>query len=292
MIEKRQKLILGTVQFGLPYGIANNGGKVSQTMIEQILNSARNAGISTLDTAIAYGDSEKALGLQDLQGFAVITKLFETPNSCSDINDWVRNQLFASLERLKLDSLDTLLFHRPMQLLDSNGEKLYQAVLSLKEQGLIKRIGMSMDHFEGLSKITEKFDFDVVQAPMNIIDQRMDTSGLLTKLKNAGVEIHVRSAFLQGVLLMNFDQIPEYFQPWNDLFNAYHSWLKVHDISPLQACLGYLNQHAKVDRIVVGVDSLIQLEEIIDAINKPALEIPNFFQSSDDDLINPSRWKV
>lgn len=292
MINKKHKLALGTVQFGLPYGIANQQGQVSQLVIKQLLDSAKNFGISTLDTAIAYGDSEKALGLQDLQDFTVISKLFEMPNDCHSIDNWVERQLCDSLNRLQLNSLEALLFHRPLQLLESNGQELYQAVLKLKNKGLIKRIGVSMDSFAELPKVIQHFDFDIVQAPMNIFDRRMETSGLLTQLKSAGVEVHIRSAFLQGLLLMSVDQIPSYFQPWSHLFNTYHSWLDAHDISPLQACLSYLNQNSKVDKIVVGVDSLQQLEQIVDAVSKPTLTIPDFLESTDEELINPSRWQL
>lgn len=292
MINKHQKLALGTVQFGLPYGVANKQGQVSQTAIKQLLDSARNSGISTLDTAIAYGDSEKALGLQNLQGFKVISKLFEMPSNCNNIEAWVEQQLFDSLKRLKLNSLEALLFHRPIQLLEANGQELYQSVLRLKDQGLIKSIGISMDDFEELPTVTQYFDFDIVQAPMNIFDRRMETSGLLTKLKNAGVEVHIRSAFLQGLLLMSVNQAPSYFRPWSDLFNAYHNWLDTHGISPLQACISYLSQNSKVDKIVVGVDNLQQLEQIVDAAAKPTVDIPDFFQSTDEELINPSRWRL
>lgn len=292
MINKKHKLALGTVQFGLPYGVANQQGQVSQSVIKRLLDSAKGFGISTLDTAIAYGDSEKALGLQDLQDFTVISKLFEMPNDCHSIDNWVERQLCDSLNRLQLNSLEALLFHRPMQLLESNGQELYQAVLKLKNQGLIKRIGVSMDSFEELPKVIQHFDFDIVQAPMNIFDRRMETSGLLTQLKSAGVEVHIRSAFLQGLLLMSVEQIPSYFQPWSDLFSTYHSWLDTYDISPLQACLSYLNQNSKVDKIVVGVDSLQQLKQIVDAVAKPTLTIPDFLHSTDEGLINPSKWQL
>lgn len=291
-MNRQQKLVLGTVQFGLPYGVANQQGQVSQTVIKQILDRARDASIATLDTAIAYGESERALGLQNLQGFAVISKLFEISDDCDDVENWVEQQLVDSLNRLQLDSLDALLFHRPTQLLEVGGQRLYEAVIRLKEQGLVKRIGVSMDDFEQLPKIVQHFDFDVVQAPMNIFDRRMETSGLLTQLKSAGVEVHIRSAFLQGLLLMSLDQTPSYFQPWSDLFNTYHNWLDMHGISPLQACLSYLNQNSKVDKVVVGVDSLEQLEQIVDAMAKPVLAIPDFLQSTDERLINPSRWQL
>lgn len=292
MPDKKQKLALGTAQFGLPYGVANEGGKVPQDVVEHILASAHDSGIVTLDTAIAYGDSEKVLGSQNLQGFSVISKLFEVPNDCLDITAWVEKQVQASLSRLQIDSLGALLLHRPIQLLEADGQKLYQAMVKLKEQGLVKRIGISMYRFEELPEIINHFDFDIVQAPMNIFDQRMDTSGLLAQLKSTGVEVHIRSAFLQGLLLMAEDQVPAYFKPWAELLSAYHNWLRANNISPLQACLSYLDQHPNIDKIIVGVDSLQQLKQIISAIDKPTLEVPDFLQSIDEGLISPSRWQL
>ena len=292
MSDSIQKLALGTVQFGLPYGIANDEGQVSKSVITQLLNSAKMAGIETLDTAIAYGDSEKALGLQDLQGFRIISKLFELPFDCSDVEGWVERQLYESLQRLQVESLEALLFHRPAQLLGSNAQALYKAVVKLKEQGLIKHLGISMYRFEELPEVINSFDFDIIQAPMNIFDRRMQTSGLLDKLKNRGVEIHIRSAFLQGLLLMNQQQLPSYFQPWHEIFNHYHRWLQDNNVSALQACLGYLNQIAAVDKIIVGVESVQQLEQIIEASDTSIPTVPHFLQVMDEALIDPSRWQI
>lgn len=292
MLDKRHKLALGTAQFGLKYGIANHCGKVPYDVVEQLLESASDSGILTLDTAIAYGESEKNLGLQNLQGFSVISKLPEIPNDCINITNWVERQVLASLSRLQIDSLDALLLHRPIQLLQSEGQELYEAMVRLKEQGIVNRIGISVYGPKEVHELINNFDFDIVQAPMNIFDRRMETTGLLNQLKNAGIEVHIRSAFLQGLLLMSEEKIPTYFHPWIDLFSAYHNWLRKNNISPLQACLSYLNQHPNIDQIIVGVDSLEQLKEIISAIDKPTQEIPDFLQSIDENLINPSRWQL
>ncbi|WP_300408360.1 aldo/keto reductase [uncultured Psychrobacter sp.] len=294
MNNNRQKLILGTVQFGQPYGVANPNGQVPKDDLQQILEKAHQLNITTLDTAIAYGESEKVLGQQDLQDFKVISKLFKIPDNCSDITDWVEQQVQGSLARLQVDSLEGLLLHRPAQLLGNGGQELYQAIQCLKARGVVKRIGLSMYGYEELHDIIDNIDadFDIIQAPMNLFDRRLDSSGLLKKLKNRGIEVHARSAFLQGLLLMSKENIPSYFAPWQDKFDSYHQWLSINNISALEACLGYLNQHPDIDKIVVGVDSLAQLNEIATAmdaqINAPPLDI----QSVDEGLINPSRWQL
>ena len=186
MNNNRQKLILGTVQFGQPYGVANPNGQVPKDDLQQILEKAHQLNITTLDTAIAYGESEKVLGQQDLQDFKVISKLFKIPDNCSDITDWVEQQVQGSLARLQVDSLEGLLLHRPAQLLGNGGQELYQAIQCLKARGVVKRIGLSMYGYEELHDIIDNIDadFDIIQAPMNLFDRRLDSSGLLKKLKN------------------------------------------------------------------------------------------------------------
>lgn len=286
------KLALGTAQFGLSYGVANIAGKASSDTIEQILDVACASKITLLDTAISYGDSEERLGLQNLTTFSIVSKLPELPPDCLDIDRWVVAQVLASLKRLSTNKLDSLLLHRPAQLLEPVGEALYQALLRLKEQGLVEHIGVSVYSANELSSLIKSFDFDVVQAPISLFDRRMEHSGMLNRLKKAGVAIHSRSAFLQGLLLMPSAKIPLYFAPWSSLISRYHHWLAQHNFSALQACLSYLAQLSAIDKIIVGVDNTQQLQQIITAINRPKIAIPDSLQSIDEDLLNPARWRL
>ena len=138
------RLALGTVQFGLPYGIANQAGQVSRTEANAMLQLALANGIDTLDTAIAYGDSETCLGEVGSQGFRVVTKLPALPDNCADIGDWVQQQVNASLSRLGVVEVYGLLLHRSEQLLGSNGVELYQALQALKDNGQVQKVGVSI----------------------------------------------------------------------------------------------------------------------------------------------------
>ncbi|WP_217320622.1 aldo/keto reductase [Psychrobacter sp. DAB_AL32B] len=287
-----QKLALGTAQFGLKYGLANMADKVPGDMVEQLLKIASAFNITMLDTAISYGDSEKILGRYNLATFNIVSKLPEVPLDCLKVEEWVEKQVLASLKRLKISKLQALLLHRPAQLLGTNGEKIYKSILKLKEQGMVEQIGVSVYGPDELSELIKRFDFDVIQAPMNILDRRMENTGMLKQLKKAGVAIHVRSAFLQGLLLMPSEKTPVYFTPWVPLIKQYHQWLNQQSLSPLQACLSYLNQHSDIDKIIVGVDDIWQLKQIIAAIDTPITDIPDFLQSVDEGLINPSRWQL
>lgn len=292
MNNKNIKLALGTAQFGLRYGLANQNGKVPTESVKNILDMASIAGVKTLDTAIAYGDSEKVLGLFDLDHFEVVSKLPEVPLTNCNISDWIKSQVYSSLERLNQDNLSAILLHRPMQLIESNGDLIYRTLQSLKDQGIISNLGVSVYGPEELLNLVDHFDFDIVQAPINILDRRMKNSGLLSILKKQGCSIHARSAFLQGLLLMPKGKIPLYFKPWMPLLDEYHQWLANSNISPLEACINYVTQVEEVDKVIVGVDSVTQLEGILQSLSSKTIYLPSELQSNNEDLINPSRWKL
>jgi len=284
------KLALGTVQFGLPYGIANQLGQVSESEMASILMYAKEFNIVTLDTAIGYGDSEQSLGKIGVGGWEIITKLPEVPHDCKDIDIWIYNELSESLKRLKVKQIKGLLLHRPIQLLDSIGNNIWLTVQALKQSGLVEKVGFSIYEPNELDQLCEKFQPDIVQAPFNILDQRLKTSGWLEKLHNSGVEVHVRSIFLQGLLLMAKEDRPEKFNRWNEIWEKLDSWLGSEKTSSLEASLGFVNSESMIDRIIVGVDSLKQLKEIVDYSGLQIKNIPETIMSSDQNLINPSNW--
>lgn len=284
------KLALGTVQFGLDYGIANKQGQVSREEAQSILGLARASGMDTLDTAIAYGDSERRLGEIGILGWQVISKLPAIPASCTDVTAWVRESVFSSLERLRIPKLRGLLLHRSQQLLGAQGDALYRALLALKDQGKVEKIGLSIYGPDELDALWPRYQFDLVQAPFNIIDRRLATSGWLARLHGAGTEIHVRSVFLQGLLLMEAARRPATFNRWQPLWDRWHRWLDEQALTPLQACLEFVLPHSEIDRIVIGVDNVKQLQEILRAANTMGVSVPQSFATEDPRLLNPSNW--
>lgn len=285
-----QRLALGTVQFGLPYGIANQAGQVTRPEVKVMLELAAASAIDTLDTAIAYGESEACLGAVGLQGFKVITKLTSVPDYCDDVSDWVKEQVALSLARLGVSELYGLLLHRSENLLDANGKILYRTLQDLKESGQIRNVGISIYSPHELESITEQFHLDLVQAPFNLVDHRLHATGWLQRLKDKGVEIHTRSAFLQGLLLMREAAIPPKFARWSNIWESWHKWLADHDVSSVQACLAFPLSFPEIDRVVVGADSANQLLQIIGAATSALqVDLPNLCCNSED-LINPSCW--
>jgi len=284
------RLALGTAQFGLPYGIANQDGQVTRSVAKAMLQLAAENGIDTLDTAIAYGESETCLGEVGTQGFKLVTKLPAVPDSCADVSGWVQEQVAASLARLGVNALYGLLLHRPEQLLQSDGKILFQTLQGLKKTGQVQKVGVSIYAPSELEVLTSRYRFDLVQAPFNIVDQRLHTSGWLKRLKDEGVELHTRSAFLQGLLLMSQDAIPKKFAAWADLWDRWHGWLEHHAASAIQACLAFPLSFSEIDRVVVGADSVNQLQQIVTAVSSDAhIDFPDL-RCDAENLINPARW--
>lgn len=284
------KLALGTVQFGLEYGVANTSGQVSRDAVRAILHRAQLSGLNTLDTANAYGESESVLGCMGVQNWLVVTKLPAVPTGCLDVAQWVQSETLASMRRLRVTGLYGLLLHRPEQLLGAIGEDLFGALQSIKAQGLVKKIGVSIYGPAELDALCGRYAFDLVQAPLNLVDRSLVTSGWAQQLQNAGVEVHTRSAYLQGLLLMPKDKRPIKFERWRDIWTEWDNWLETTRLTPLQACLRYTHSLDCIDRVVVGVDSVAQLEEAIAAVQGALPSLPKFKTLQDDRLINPATW--
>ncbi len=285
------KIALGTVQFGLDYGVANKVGQVDLYEAERILWLAEENGFDVLDTAVAYGTSEEVLGKAGVDGFRIVTKLPTLSADQSNIARWVRDQVEASLRRLGQKKLYGLLLHRTQDLLGSKGTQLIQALADLKNDGVVQKIGVSIYSPDELEVICNKIKIDLVQAPLNVVDRRLESSGWLDRLKDDGVEVHTRSAFLQGLLLMERIKIPQKFSRWSSLWDQWHEHLKKSGTSALAASLAYPISLERVDRVIVGVDSAAQLGEILLAAqNQANVFDTSFMRSTDLDLINPFNW--
>lgn len=286
------KIALGTVQFGLPYGISNATGQTPLAEAQAILTLARSAGIQTLDTAIAYGNSEASLGVLNVSGWQVITKLPEMPATGEEsVRVWVRTQLDGSLNRLGLASVHGLLLHRPSQLQGPDGLALYQALLEEREQGRVSKIGISVYGPNELDQLPATMKFDIVQAPFNILDDRMARSGWITRLQETGCELHVRSIFLQGLLLMQASARPSYFAHWAALWQSWEGWLKEVKLTPLQACLRHALGSPGIAKVVLGVDNAAHLADILaEAVGETPLPPPGL-AVEDSQLLNPALWK-
>lgn len=282
------KLALGTVQFGLRYGIANTTGQVPPQEIAAILATARAGGLDMLDTAIAYGDSEARLGGAGIAGFQVVSKLPKLDGGPDGISAMVE----GAVARLGVDALHGLLLHRSEDLVGPDGVAVYAAMDQLKKRGLVKKIGVSIYEPAELGTIVSRFAIDLVQAPFNVLDRRLVTSGWLARLKKAGVEVHTRSALLQGLLVMRPIARPAAFDRWAELWSLWDNWYTEAGVTPLEAALGFVLAEPGIDRVLVGVDSDLQLRDILRAAAEAGPIPPAALATDDIDLINPARWNI
>ena len=281
------RIALGTVQFGLEYGISNSG-KVSFEEVKKILNLAKKNSIDTIDTASGYGNSEKVLGSAGVHDFKIITK---TTPLHSGVDNVLRS-FHQSLEDLNVDSVYGLLVHQIDDVKDKRFEVLLKELEKLKQNRLVSKIGFSTYTPSQVDFLLENYDFDLIQVPFNILDTRLLDGGQLQSLKNKKIEIHARSIFLQGLLLISREKRSQFFSKWSDLFEKWDSWLKRNDISGLKAALGFALSENLVDKIVIGVDSNDQLTEVISSSEICTLYFPQNLSTTDERLLNPSLWDV
>lgn len=284
------KLAVGTAQIGLDYGLSNRQGKVALPEAGAIVSYARSAGITMLDTASSYGDGEARLGEIGIDGFDVVSKLPAMPDGCGDAAEWMADIVRRSLADLRIERLHGLLLHRPGQLIEPRGKEIHAGLQALKDAGLVLKTGASIYAPSELDTLYPSYPFDIVQAPFNLFDNRIVESGWLNRLKANGAEVHVRSIFLQGLLLLSAEERPEKFRRWASHLARYDAWLATHDRTPLEACVSYVMSVPEIDRIVVGVDSAAQLRAIVAATSISPPVFADELPSADPELLDPVVW--
>ena len=287
------QLGLGTVQFGLDYGITNASGQVTLEEAERILALCAKSHIDLFDTAAAYGDSERVLGQLLPTTFKdkseqVVTKL----PPCEQLDLGEIDRLFRqSLKNLKRERIYGLMLHYGADLLAPQGKEIYNKLQEFQSEGRVEKIGVSVYEPEITEDIFERYDLDLVQLPLNVLDQRFITSGVLAKLKAKGVEVHVRSAFLQGLLLMEFEALPDYFRQFNTELVPY---FEARGAEPLVPAIQFIKRLGLVDQLIVGVTNQMELAQILNAYNQDNNPISQLdvsrFACSDERLILPTNW--
>ena len=286
------KLAIGTVQFGLDYGVSNANGRTPCDEVDRILKRAKLASIDTLDTASAYGDSEQVLGRIGVNGWHVVSKVPSLPEDGANGKEWVLFHVRQSLERLGVDRLDGLLLHRATDLLKAQGGKIAAGMQEAKAEGLVDKVGYSIYSPHSLSELIEVMPPDLVQAPFNVLDQRLASSGWLVRLVELGVEVHVRSVFMQGLLLMRRENRPPVFDKWRDLWQRWDSAVRGRSEHALALCLGFAKAQSEISRIVVGVESVAHLEQLLEILEKAAPFDATGLACDDPQLLEPTNWKL
>lgn len=272
------KIGLGSVQFGLNYGIANTEGQTTPKEVIEILNHAKAQKIKYIDTASAYGNSEEVLGATDLSEFRMVSK-FKRFNGEAALTKELEN----SLQRLQVKQLYGYLAHRPEFLIDN--KQAWSQLLNLKEQGKVKKIGFSLNHTDELLKLLSLNMFpDLIQVPYNFFDQRFEA--LMIRLKDKGCEIHTRSTFLQGLFFVDSKQLSSFFEPVKAVLEKMQA---TYQENLSGALIKYVLEKEFVDVLIMGVNNLQQLQQNLARIKsvKPiSIKLPEIPER----ILVPSLW--
>lgn len=282
------QISLGTAQFGSNYGITNNK-KISFVNIKRIINLASKNNIKFIDTAYNYGDAEKILGKIGVKGWKISSK-FPTIPKGRKVSNWIENKLFRSLKRLNVPKIHSLLVHDSDQLKSFKlSKEIFYTLEKIKNDGYIKKIGVSIYNPNIIKKISNDFKIDIIQAPANIFDSRIFSKNIQTIIKEKKIELEIRSIFLQGLILQDLNKIPKKFQRFKEVFKKIDNFSKNHSISKTSIALSFLNKK-RYNRIVVGTTSVEDLKDIIKN-TKPKKKIKfNMNFKNEKYLINPSLW--
>jgi uncharacterized protein len=295
------KMVLGTVQFGMDYGINNPTGMPSRKQSLNMLDFAWQKGVRIFDTAYNYGKAEEILGefikTRKLNSkIKIVTKL--KPNILDANSDpviiTITKNLDESLHRLNINYVNGYLLHTPSYIYN---KKVVSSLLDLKKQGLVKNIGVSIYDEEDALYSAKLKDVDYIQVPYSIFDQRLDKTQFFKIAKNNGKTIFARSAFLQGLLFMKEKRIPNHLQMAKPYFKRLDIILRKYDISRNQAALLFSYKNNYIDYLVFGVDNLSQLKENLEIVKKDInindliRELKDSFVNIEKYIIFPSLWK-
>ena len=285
--EKLVKLVIGAAQFGSNYGITNKS-QISNQDINAIIKLAKKKHINYIDTSPDYPGSQKILGSCNIKKFNIITKLpiFKNNKTISLKN--VVALLEDSKKELKKKNFEALLLRTPTKLINSNLD--WKKLIKLKEKQSISKLGYTIYNPDELKLIYKKYKPDVIQLPFNIFDRRFDETGWLDRLSNDGIEIHVRSVFLQGLLLLDPKSFPNKLEAKKDIFILYNNWLKDNNYSKLQSCLSLPLTDNRISKVLVGLNSFSHFKEIISTSVKE-INYPKWMSKIDASIINPQSWK-
>lgn len=272
---KSSRIGLGTVQFGLPYGIANRTGQPDKATVRSVLDLALSNEISLLDTASAYGTAELVLGELGSEGFQIVSKYMPPESNVS-----IEEQLHSTLEILKHDTLYGYLSHRPQNLLKHPEQ--WEVLNEQKSEGFIQKIGYSLNEPAELDQLLEVGMIpDLIQIPVNYFDRRFIP--YFETLKSHGTEIHARSAYLQGLFFLR--DFPQRFTPIAPVVRELQA-----SISNLPAALlAHVLNYKHIDKVIIGVQNPAQLSDVLDTLDS-AESLPEFSEQLPDEILMPSKW--
>jgi len=284
------KLILGTVQFGLDYGINNSNGKPNVDEIYKIFKFAKSNGIEILDTADAYGNASEIIGSYFKENGIV----FKVNTKFKGGNNSLEAQLHESLSVLNTAQVDTYFFHSFNDFKSNND--FIKELTALKDSDLIHNIGLSVyDNHEFFEAINAK-EIDVIQFPFNLFDNLHQRGQLMKLAKSKGKQLQVRSVFLQGLFFKNSDSLPSILRPLRPYLIAIKKIAQDFSVDIEHLALSYALQQPEIDHVIIGVDNLDQLQRNVMFALKPIA--PEIMETLDQlfvketELLYPKNWNI
>lgn len=290
---KHSKIILGTVQFGLDYGINNSNGKPAASVVKTILDTAFSENIQILDTAEAYGNAHEVIGeyhKSSQNKFKIITKF-----SSSEVGlpTGLVQRVKHHLETLNVSSLHCYMFHSFGDF-ETYYESFKEDIKQLKTEGLVEKFGVSIYENNEIESLLEYDELDVIQLPFNLLDNAQQRSRVLQKAKNKGKEIHTRSVYLQGLFFRDENDLPIKLQALKKELNEIKGIASSNNIGLSDLALAYVSQQDYIDKILIGVETVEQLKLNLNALRTSLpIEILNRIGElnvNDKLLLNPSNW--
>lgn len=284
------QLVLGTVQFGLDYGITNTAGEISDDAVVEMIQFAQSNGIHIFDTAADYGNSQQRLGqLAPVDSHPGYVTKFSLPTDGSEPT--TANIFQNSMDLLQVERLYGVLFHKLSDLSDPRFDSTLNILRSARDRGLVSRIGVSIYNLDELKLALSVFpDLDLLQLPANILDLNLLESDEVLRLKENGVEVHVRSVFLQGLLLADPHKLASFFEPLKPSLIQLNKVASNSEKSVLELVLSKIRRHYSVDAVIVGATSALELEEITRGWNSGSdfedFELPSVSQ----EILDPRKW--
>lgn len=277
MPDLTEKIGLGTVQFGTDYGISNEHGIVPEEEVAAILDVFKTNGGRIIDTARTYGTAEEVLGKINLNGFKVVSKWLPPVERQS-----ISELLDQTLSKLRLEKLYGYLAHRPNYILEN--PDCWQEVLDLKKDGVVDKIGFSLNKPEELIALKKAgMSPDLIQVPYNYFDRRFIK--VCRDFKQQGGEVHTRSAFLQGLFFVPSEKLTPHFDEVKPFINK----LQKNYSNLAGELLGFALRNPWADSVIVGVDNVKQLISNYRSLVY-LTGLPLFDKSISDSILMPSNW--
>ena len=287
----RSKIIIGSAQFGLNYGVSNNTGKVPASEAHKILKLALSNEINRIDTAISYGNAEEVIGsFNEVKKLSIITKIPKI--SSSDYHKEIKYRIEESINRLKSKSVYAIMLHDEDDIF--NFPEVIKELIKLKEKGFIQKIGASFYTPEKFDTAMKNFDIDIAQVPLSIFDQSFIQKNTIETAQKKNVEVHCRSIFLQGLAFLKKDSIPTYFKPVMKRLNEFHSYITKNNLSPTDLCYQFLKSLQGIDGYVIGVQNSEQLKSSLEAEKKSIFTNIDYsrFDLQKKEFQKPNLWTL